>query len=97
MVGDEGNPGGRAHHHGIDPESVCGIPQEEQQDDQSQFHEGIRNIHQGDGPETLVHGEQALERDVGDAQAGDDRGNLEDEHRVGLLSGRDVQFVVDVP
>ena len=41
--------------------------------------------------------EQALERDVGDAQACDDGGDLEHEHGVGLLPGRNVQIVVDVP
>ena len=95
MIHDEGYPRGYAHEDRIHPESVA-LPVQ-QADDESQFHERIDDVHDGDGREPFVDGEQALERDIGDAQAGDEGGNLEDEHRVGFLSGRYVQVIVYIP
>ena len=95
VIYDEGNPRGYAHEDCIHPESVA-LPIQ-QADDESELHERIDNVHDGNGREPFMDGEQALERDVGDAQAGDESGDLEDEHRIGFLPGRYVQVMVDVP
>ena len=89
------DPGGDAHQDGVHPQPVA-LPVE-QADDEGQFHERIDNVHQGDGNEPFMDGKQALEGDVGDAEAGDEGGYLEDEHGVGLLPREDIQVVVDVP
>ena len=94
-VHDEADPRRDAHQDGVQPQAVA-LPVQEA-DDESELHERIDNVHHRDGGEALVDIEEALEGDVGDAQAGDDGGDLEHEHGVGLLPGRDVQVVVDVP
>ena len=98
MIGYKGDEGGYTHHQGVDAQAFFVPFQEEPQaEDKKQLDCGVDYVDYCHGPEPFVNREQALERHVGNAQAGHQRGYLEHEHGIGLFSRGDVQLVMDIP